>query len=187
MKREWEVISLIVKAPAGPEAGLSTAEHRNAPKLTIQSRGRQPSAQHRPVAVLTGGHDKRPYSAAWPGDQYDAVRAGVAIYCLVVGVLMAAWWAVDIRRGALARDRARPEIILHLAAELVTAALLVAGGAVLLAGGITGVALAGLGMLLYTVIASPGYFIARHQWAPAAMFAVLAILSAAAIAWLLVM
>ena len=94
----------------------------------------------------------------------------------------------NIRRGALARpDRARPEIILHLAAELVTAALLVAGGAVLLAGGITGVALAGLGMLLYTVIASPGYFIARHQWAPAAMFAVLAILSAAAIAWLLVM
>ena len=68
---------------------------------------------------------------------------------------MAAWWAVDIRRGALARDRARPEIILHLAAELVTAALLVAGGAVLVAGGITGVALAGLGMLLYTVIASP--------------------------------
>ena len=102
--------------------------------------------------------------------------------------MKAAWWAVDNRRGALARpDRARPEIILLLAAELVTAALLVAGGAVLLAGGITGVALAGLGMLLYTVIARPGYFIGRHQWAPAVMFAVLAVLTAAAIAWLLVM
>jgi hypothetical protein len=52
---------------------------------------------------------------------------------------------------------------LHLAAELVTAAALAAGGALLIAGGMTGPALAGLGMLLYTVIASPGYFIARHQ------------------------
>jgi hypothetical protein len=96
---------------------------------------------------------------------------------------MAAWWAVDIRRGALARpDRARPEILLHLAAELVTAALLVVGGAVLIARGTKGVALAGLGMLLYTVISSPGYFIARRQRAPAAMFAVLAVLTVAAIA-----
>ncbi len=106
----------------------------------------------------------------------------------MVGVLMATWWAVDIRRGALARpDRARPEIILHVAAELATAALLAAGGAVLIAGGTGQLALAGLGMLLYTVIASPGYFIARHQRAPAVMFAVLAALTVAAIVSLLVM
>jgi hypothetical protein len=48
------------------------------------------------------------------------------------------------------------------------------------------VALAGLGMLLYAVIASPGYFIAHHRRAPAAMFAVLAVLTVAAIASLLV-
>lgn len=97
-------------------------------------------------------------------------------------VLMLAWWAVDIRRGALARpDRARPEIILHLVAETVTAALLAAGGAVLIAGGTTGLALAGLGMLLYTVIASPGYFIARHEWLSAVVFAVLAVFTIAAI------
>jgi len=90
--------------------------------------------------------------------------------------------AVDIRRGALARpDRAPPEIILHLVAEMVTAALLAAGGAILIAEGITGLALAGLGMLLYTVIASPGYFIARHEWLSAAVFAVLAVLTIAAI------
>ena len=42
---------------------------------------------------------------------------------------MLAWWAVEINKGALARpDRSRPEIVLHLAAELVTAGLLVAGG-----------------------------------------------------------
>ena len=79
---------------------------------------------------------------------------------------MAVWWVVDIRRGALARpDRSRPEIVLHLAAELVTVGVLIMGGVLMIAGGMTGLALTGLGMLLYTVIASPGYFIARHEWA----------------------
>ncbi|GEM_PF-6815152 len=55
----------------------------------------------------------------------------------------------------------------------------------LIAAGMAGLALAGLGMLLYTVIASPGYFIARHQRAPAVMFAVLAVLTAAATVGLL--
>jgi hypothetical protein len=118
--------------------------------------------------------------------QHAVMRTGVGIYCLVVGVLMAVWWAVDIGRGALQRpDRTRPEIVLHLAAELVTAALLAIGGGLLVAGGSAGIALAGLGMLLYTVIASPGYFIARHEWAPAAMFAALAVLTVAALAGVL--
>lgn len=59
-------------------------------------------------------------------------------------------------RRAATPDRTRPEIVVHLAAESVTAALLAAGGS-------TGIALAGLGMLLYSVIASPGYFAARHE------------------------
>jgi hypothetical protein len=110
------------------------------------------------------------------------MRSGVGVYCVIVGVFMAAWWVTGIRRGALNRpDRSRSEIMLHLAAELATAALLAAGGALLLAGGAAGVALVGLGALLYTVIASPGYFIARHERAPAVMFAVLLVLTAAAI------
>jgi hypothetical protein len=116
------------------------------------------------------------------------MRSGAGIYCLVVGALTAVWWALDIRRGALIRpDRTRPEIVLHLAAELVNAGMLVTGGALLITGGMTGLALAGLGMLLYTVIASPGYFIARHQWAPAVVFAVLAVLTVAAVAGVLAM
>lgn len=75
------------------------------------------------------------------------MRFGAGIYCLAVGVLMVAWWMVDIRRGALARPgRSRPEMVLHLAAELVTAGLLAAGGALLIAVGATGLALAGLGI-----------------------------------------
>jgi hypothetical protein len=106
----------------------------------------------------------------------------------VVGALMAVWWALGIRRGALIRpDRTRPEIVLHLAAELVTAGMLITGGALLITGGMTGLALAGLGMLLYTVMASPGYFMARHLWAPAVVFAVLAVLTVAAVAGVLAM
>lgn len=102
----------------------------------------------------------------------------VAVYCIAVGLLMTVWWAVELRAGALDRpDRRRAEIALHLAAEAVTAALLVAGGILVLAGGRTGVALVGLGALLYTVVASPGYFVARREPAPVVMFAVLSVLT----------
>jgi len=49
-----------------------------------------------------------------------------------------------------------------------------ARGALLIAKGNTRLALTGLGMLLHTVIASPGYLIACHETALAAMFAIFA-------------
>jgi hypothetical protein len=47
--------------------------------------------------------------------------------------------------------------------------------------------LAGLGMPLYTVIASPGHLIARHQRAPAVVFAALTVSTIAAVAGVLAM
>ena len=95
---------------------------------------------------------------------------------------MAIWWGIEIRNGALNRpDRSRGEIALHLAAEVVTALLLATGGMILARGGPRWLALVGLGMLLYTVIQSPGYFVARQELAPVVMFAVLALLTIAAI------
>ena len=79
----------------------------------------------------------------------------------MVGVLIAAWWANGLRLGAWNRgDRTHGELGLHLTAEFVTAVLLVASGAARLAAGSAadGLVAAGLGMLLYTVINSPGYF-----------------------------
>jgi hypothetical protein len=100
--------------------------------------------------------------------------AGAAWYAIAVAVLMAGWWTVDLRAGALDRpDRTRAEIGLHLAAELTSAAVLAVGGVLALGRGATGLLLVGLGMLLYTVIQSPGYFVARREFAPAVMFAVL--------------
>ena len=106
----------------------------------------------------------------------------VASYCVAVALVMALWWGMEIRNGALNRpDRSRAEIALHLAAELATAVVLAVGGIVLAQGGTRSLALVGLGMLMYTVIQSPGYFLARHELAPVVMFAVLAVLTIAAI------
>ena len=104
----------------------------------------------------------------------DTVADAASWFCLGVGVLMLAWWAVAIRQGALTRpDRAPAEIRLHLAAEVLTAVLLVVGAVQLRLGAGAGPAVVGLGMLLYTVIASPGYFVARGERPPVVMFAVL--------------
>lgn len=110
------------------------------------------------------------------------MHVAVASYCIAVAALMALWWGMEIRNGALNRpDRSRGEIALHLSAELDTALLLAFGGIILAQGGTRSLALVGLGMLMYTVIQSPGYFLARHELAPVVMFAVLALLTIAAI------
>jgi hypothetical protein len=110
------------------------------------------------------------------------VRTAVAWYTIVVGALILGWWAVEVRGGVLRRpDRSRVELTLHLVAEVLTALLLIAGGAVLLGGGGPAIALVGTGMLLYTVLQSPGYFLARRETAPVVMFVVLQVTTAAAI------
>jgi hypothetical protein len=110
------------------------------------------------------------------------VTTAAACFAIAVGVLMSGWWTLDIRSGALRRpDRQPIEIGLHLAAELVTAALLVAGGIVTLTSGGTVVLTIALGMLLYTVIQSPGYFLARRERAPVVMFAILGVATVVAI------
>lgn len=114
------------------------------------------------------------------------MRTVIGWYAVVVGLLMAGWWTLDLRGGALDRpDRTRAELGLHLAAEFLTAALLVLGGAMLLTTGSAGVALVALGMLLYTVIQSPGYFLARQEREPAVMFAALIVATIIAIGGLL--
>lgn len=115
------------------------------------------------------------------------MTAVIAGYSIVVGVLMGVWWAIEIRSGALSRpDRSRAEISLHVSAELLTAALLVVGGVILFVSGVHDLVFVGLGMLLYTVLASPGYFLARRQTAPVAMFAGLAVLTIAVLVGALV-
>lgn len=105
----------------------------------------------------------------------------VAVYCITIGVAMAVMWTAELRRGAWARgDRSHAELALHLVAEFATSGWLIGSAAALLWFGRSAtpfVALA-LGMLLYTILVSPGYFIARRERGAAGMFAVLILLTA---------
>jgi hypothetical protein len=110
------------------------------------------------------------------------MSTAVGCFCMLVGGLIAVWWAAEIRHGALSRpDRSRAEIGLHLTGELATAALLLLGGGWLLLADRTDLALVSLGMLLYTVLVSPGYFLNRRELPPVVMFGVLALTTLAAI------
>lgn len=71
--------------------------------------------------------------------------------------------------------------LVALAAEVITAALLVAGGiAVLVSGGDATLATIAIGALLYTAVNSAGSYADRSQWPIVVMFAVLAAVTAAA-------
>lgn len=108
--------------------------------------------------------------------------AVVAWYEIVVGIAIVALWSLLLATRQVpqipAGDR---EIWFHLTAELVTATLLIAAGMVLLADTaattLSGVA---LGALLYTTIASPGYYAANRDWRPVGLFGVLIITTTAA-------
>lgn len=106
----------------------------------------------------------------------------VAAYEIVVGIAMVGLWTMLLATRQVpeipAGDR---EIWFHLAAEFVTAGLLiVAGVALLVDPTATFPSGAALGALLYTAIASPGYYAQQRQWPPVIMFGVLALSAVAA-------
>jgi hypothetical protein len=103
-----------------------------------------------------------------------------AVFALVVGVGMIGQWLFFLATGQVPELETEPlRIRFHLAAEFATAiALLVAGIAL-----VTGQTwdrwfyMLAMGMLLYTVIVSPGYFAEKGQWPLVGMFAVVLLLA----------
>ncbi len=105
----------------------------------------------------------------------------VAIYCIIIGMVIIAWWTFLLRRGLVPELKTSPwTIYLHVAAEVLTAlALLVGGiGAVLWSRGSLPLMLS-LGMLLYTCVNSAGYYAQSRNLPLVAMFASLALLTTA--------
>jgi hypothetical protein len=103
-----------------------------------------------------------------------------SIFALVAGAGMIGQWALFLATGQVPELETEPlRIRFHLAAEFVTAIVLLLGGIALL----TDQAWAGwfyplaIGMLLYTVIVSPGYFAEKRQWPFVGMFAILLIIA----------
>ena len=101
----------------------------------------------------------------------------VAWYSILVGVFMFSQWGFTLGTGQAPEVHSEPiRLTFHVAAEFVTAALLIISGIGLLRRKPWARVLSplALGMLLlYTVIVSPGYFAQQGQWAPVATFAIL--------------
>lgn len=103
-----------------------------------------------------------------------------SLFALVVGAGIIAQWLFFLATDQVPELETEPlRIRFHLAAEFATAVALMVGGTALL----TGQAWSrwfyplSMGMLLYTVIVSPGYFAEKGQWAFVAMFAALLVLT----------
>ena len=104
-----------------------------------------------------------------------------ALYAIVVGLLILGQWAFFlITRQVPELKTERVRVLFHIADEFLTAALLIASGVGLLAQQSWAVAIypVAMGMLLYTIIVSSGYFAQKHVWPMVIMFAVLLVLTA---------
>jgi hypothetical protein len=114
----------------------------------------------------------------------DADMPYVIGVSLGVGTAIAGLWAMLIGRHQVPElEAGTPSIKFHVAAELMTAVLLIAAGIGLWigAGWATTLAAGAIGAALYSCVASPGYYADRGQWALVAMFAVLAVLLSVAL------
>jgi hypothetical protein len=98
---------------------------------------------------------------------------------LAIGLLMLLQWGFFLASGTVPEVRTAPIAVgFHLAAEATTAVALIVAGLMLLKrdrGAALG--LVANGMLVYTVIVSPGYFAQLGQWSFVGMFAVLLIIA----------
>jgi hypothetical protein len=103
-----------------------------------------------------------------------------SVFALVVGAGMIGQWLFFLATGQVPELRTEPlRIRFHLAAEFATAIALLVGGIALLTNLTWGrwFYLLAMGMLLYTVIVSPGYFAEKGQWPFVGMFAVVLLLA----------
>ena len=104
--------------------------------------------------------------------------ARVGWFLLVVGIGIAAVWALLLTTGQVPEvAEARVDIWFHLAAELLTAAVLIVAGLLVLrrtarASLVAGVALGALG---YTAVNSAGYYAEAGDWPGVGMFGVIAV------------
>jgi hypothetical protein len=108
-----------------------------------------------------------------------------AWYAILVGMLMLGQWGFFLAAGQVPELHTEPwRIAFHLAAEGLTAVGLLASGLGLLKSRPWGgqAFLLAAGMLLYSLIVSPGYFAQQRQWPLVGMFAALLALAVFSVA-----
>ena len=103
-----------------------------------------------------------------------------AWFSIVVGVLMVAQWSFFLITGEVPELQSEPlRIMAHLIGEFLTSLFLIIGGVAYFnkKNWSRNLLLVAAGLLLYTIIVSPGYFAQSGQWAIVGMFAGLVILN----------
>jgi hypothetical protein len=106
-----------------------------------------------------------------------------AIYAMAVVLLVAGQWIASLARGKVPELVTKPwEIRTHITAEALMALTLLGGGLAMLVGVAGGrpFLIPGLGMTLYSIVTSSGYYLQRRQPAPLAVFSALLLLTAIA-------
>jgi hypothetical protein len=114
-----------------------------------------------------------------------ALPGWVAWYQLVVGVSIAGLWTVLLATGQVPEVEAGERgIWFHIGAEALTSLLLIIGGTLARKGrpAASQYSLIALGALLYTTVASAGYYADSSDWVVVGMFSSLALLTVAAAA-----
>jgi len=99
---------------------------------------------------------------------------------IIVGFLMIGMWSFFLVTGKVPEIQTEPfRIAFHLAAEFATAIFLIIGGVGLLRNlpRATSIYFVAAGMLLYSLIVSPGYYAQQGEWPFVAMFAILLIVA----------
>ncbi len=96
-------------------------------------------------------------------------------YSIFIGLSMFGMWSMFWIMGEIPELETEPiRIVMHIAAEFATAVLLIVGGIALLRSWKYGINLFqfSMGMLIYTLIQSPGYFAEQGEFVFVLMFAV---------------
>lgn len=102
------------------------------------------------------------------------IRKVSSIYSILMGVSMFGMWMVFYLTGSIPEIDTKPiELGMHVLAETLTAVLLIVGGIGLMQNRKWGLAvyLISTGMLLYTLVMSPGYFLQKGETGFVFMFA----------------
>ena len=101
-----------------------------------------------------------------------------SLYAIFVGLFLIGQWAFYLAKKQVSEFKSEPvRTLFHLVAEFLTAAALVTGGCGLLTDSTWGlqVFLVSMGMLLYTVINSPGHYVQIREWFMVGVFTLLLI------------
>lgn len=105
----------------------------------------------------------------------------VAVYQTIIGIGMIGIWILLFSTNQIPEFETEPiRIILHITAEIVTGFLLIGSGIWLIMTNKTHPLLFNLsfGCLLYTLIASPGYYAQNGDWGVLAAFLIMLIITA---------